>query len=59
MRSIAERPVSSNSSPVRKPLRASSIAGAISCASVNFPEPYFSCACASPATVPGTPMASP
>src|SRR5215831_9296706 len=40
------------------PSRASAIAGAISWASVNLPEPYFACASASPATVPGTPMAS-
>ena len=41
------------------PLRASAIDGAISCASVKLPEPYLRCASASPATVPGTPIASP
>ena len=40
------------------PSRASWIAGAINCASVNRPEPYFVCARESPATVPGTPIAS-
>ncbi len=42
-----------------KPLSASAMAGAISSASVNRPEPYFRSASASPATVPGTPTASP
>ena len=40
------------------PSRASEIAGMIRSASVNLPEPYFCSASASPATVPGTPMAS-
>ena len=50
-------------SPRRRPRPESrraraAIAGAISSASVNLPEPYFACASASPATVPGTPIAS-
>ena len=40
------------------PSRASSIAGFNRSASVKLPEPYFSSASASPATVPGTPMPS-
>ena len=39
-------------------MRASAIAGAINSATVNLPEPYRSSASASPATVPGTPIAS-
>ena len=50
--------VSAMSSVTTKPSRASSIAGLTICASVNLPEPYFSSASASPATVPGTPMPS-
>ena len=49
---------SATSSSTGMPLRASSIAGAIRSARVNLPEPYFACASASPATVPGTPTAS-
>ena len=49
---------SATSSSTGMPSRASAIAGAISSASVNLPEPYFACASASPATVPGTPIAS-
>ena len=50
--------VSAMSSAMTKPSRASSIAGFSRSASVNLPEPYFSSASASPATVPGTPMPS-
>ena len=39
--------------------RASLIAGASNCASVNLPDPYFSTASAKPATVPGTPTPRP
>ena len=47
------------SSVIIKPSRASAIAGLQQiCASVNLPEPYFSSASVSPATVPGTPMPS-
>ena len=46
------------SSTISTPLPASVIAGAISSASDNLPEPYFSCASARPATVPGTPTDS-
>ena len=46
------------SSAIAMPSRASAIAGMIRSASVNLPEPYFCSASASPATVPGTPMAS-
>ena len=49
---------SARSSSTGKPSRASAIAGAIRSASENLPEPYFACASASPATVPGTPTAS-
>ena len=47
------------SSSTGKPCCASRIAGAISSASESLPEPYFCCASARPATVPGTPTASP
>ena len=50
--------VSALSSATTKPSRASAIAGLSRSASVNLPEPYFSSASASPATVPGTPMPS-
>ena len=55
----AEAKVSARSPSTMKPSFASAIAGAISCASVNLPDPYFRCASASPATVPGTPTPSP
>jgi hypothetical protein len=40
------------------PSRANAIAGCKMFARVNWPEPYLSSAIASPATVPGTPIAS-
>ena len=50
--------VSAMSSVTTKPSRASSMAGLRICASVKWPEPYFSSASVNPATVPGTPMPS-
>ena len=55
-RACARGSESATSSSIGMPSRASAIAGAISSASVNLPEPYFACASASPATVPGTPI---
>ena len=47
------------SSSTAKPFCARSMAGAIRSASDNLPEPYFACASARPATVPGTPTLRP
>jgi len=58
MRRYMSDSVSAVSSVTTKPSRASAIAGLRISASVKLPEPNFSSASASPATVPGTPMPS-
>src|SRR5262245_49764367 len=56
MRRYMSDKVSAVSSATMKPSRASAIAGLRISASVKLPEPNFSSASASPATVPGTPI---